>query len=123
LRLALAAARKQDQTADAHFERQIDKRADGCLGARHGKIRVVADVDRTDAFQRRRPSGAIVPIEGRHGGAGAEPDRQTSRGEAVGDAPSSLAGAAEDQCGLGGINLLARHDILQECEQLSRCEM
>jgi len=57
----------------------------------------VGQVGSVDAVEYCRPGGGVVPVQGRVGGAGSDPQRPAHRVEAVGYAAPGLAGAAGHQ--------------------------
>jgi hypothetical protein len=98
----LAPTGQEDQPGHTSADRLGGEGRDGLRGPREGEVGLVADVDRTDAVQGSRPGVGVLPVERRLRGAGADPHGSAAGGEQLRDPPAGLAGAAEDQDGLGG---------------------
>ena len=97
LRFGLAPSREQHQPADSHARRRDRERADGldCAGKR--QVRCEGDVRRLDPVEHRRPGVRVRPVELRVRAPGRGADGQVERLQPGGDAPTGLAGCADDE--------------------------
>ena len=63
LSFLFAAPRQQHVPADTRLHCQFNKTTDGLDRTRHGKIRLVGDIDGANPPQRLCPGLSIIPIE------------------------------------------------------------
>src|SRR5690242_21936377 len=96
-RALLAASRQQNELLDPAANRQLDKSLHRIRGSRKGEIRIIAHINRRNAFYRRLPCRGILPIERRHTGPRTNADTHPSSGKPLSDSPARFSSASKNQ--------------------------